>query len=254
MVPADASAVVSGGASGLGLATVRALVGRGFRVVAVDLPSDEARERVGSAGATLVESDVLDEVGVRRAIAEATAGGCPLRVAVCCAGIATPGRVLSRGRAGSMEAFERVLRVNVTGTFNVVRYAAEAMAGNEPLAGDRGVMALTASVASFDGQVGQVAYSASKAGIAGMVPLARDLADIAVRVIAIAPGTFEAHVLAGLPADAVASVACHVPHLSRIGDPCDFAGFVGHIGDNGMLKAEIISLNGLNGARAMAPQ
>ena len=181
--------------------------------------------------------------------AEATA---PLRVLVTCAGIGTPGRVFSRGTPMPLEQFERVVRVNLIGTFNAIRLATAAMVGNEPDASDRGVIVTTASVAAFDGQVGQAAYSASKGGVVGMLlPIARDLAERGVRVMCIAPGTFRTPMLAGLPQDVQDSLAAQVPHPSRLGDPSEYAALVGHILDNGMLNGEVIRLDG---AIRMAPR
>jgi NAD(P)-dependent dehydrogenase (short-subunit alcohol dehydrogenase family) len=239
-----ASAIVSGGASGLGLATVRELARRRSHPVVIDLPSQGAAQRVAEAGGVLVEGDVTDEDAVRRAVTIATEHHA-LRLAVCCAGVVTPARVLKKGVASSLEGFERVVRVNLVGTFNVVRLVAEAMATNDPTEGDAGVVVLTASVAAYDGMVGQAAYSASKAGVAGMVlPLARDLADVKIRVMAIAPGTFATPMLASLPESTLASLAAAIPHPSRVGDPAEFAALVGHILDNGMLNGEVIRLDG----------
>jgi NAD(P)-dependent dehydrogenase (short-subunit alcohol dehydrogenase family) len=246
-------ALVTGGASGLGRATAELLVARGARVVLVDLPSSpgaEAATAIGDA-ATFVPTDVTDPDAVQEAVAAATALG-DLRVAVSCAGIGTPGRVLSRSGPMPLEQFELVVRVNLVGTFNVIRLAAAAMAEAEPVAGERGVIVNTASVAAFEGQIGQAAYSASKGGVVGMtLPIARDLADKLIRVVTIAPGLFQTPMMAGLPADAQASLAASVPMPARLGDPGEFAALVGHIVDNQMLNGEVIRLDG---AIRMAPR
>jgi NAD(P)-dependent dehydrogenase (short-subunit alcohol dehydrogenase family) len=245
------SAVVTGGASGLGFATATELRRQGAHVVVADLGSSAGREQVASIAATFVEVDVTDELSMQAAIDAATASA-PLRVLVCCAGIGTPGRVVSRGVPMPLEQFERVVRVNLVGTFNAIRLATVAMMTNDPVDGDRGVIVTTASVAAFDGQVGQAAYSASKGGVAGMVlPIARDLADKYIRIDCIAPGTFRTPMLAGLPVETQESLAAQIPHPARLGDPAEFASLVGHIIDNGMLNGEVVRLDG---AIRMAPR
>ena len=245
------SAVVTGGASGLGLATAAELTRRGARVVIVDLPSSAGQRRAEELGATFVAADVTDAESMQTAVDAAVALG-TLRVLVTCAGIGTPGRVISRGAPMPLEQFDRVIRVNLIGTFNAIRLAALAMAGNEDADGDRGVIVVTASAAAFDGQIGQAAYSASKGGVVGMVlPTARDLADKHVRVVGIAPGLFATPMLAGLPQEAQDSLAAQVPHPSRLGEPSEFAALVGHIVDNPMLNGEVIRLDG---AIRMAPR
>ena len=245
------SAVVTGGASGLGFATATELRRRGARVVIADLGSSAGQQQAETIGATFVEVDVTDELSMQQAIDAATVQA-PLRVLVTCAGIGTPGRVVSRGVPMPLEQFDRVVRVNLVGTFNAIRLATVAMMGNDPVDGDRGVIVTTASVAAFDGQVGQAAYSASKGGVVGMVlPIARDLADKLIRIDCIAPGTFRTPMLAGLPQEVQDSLAAQVPHPSRLGDPSEYAGLVGHIIDNGMLNGAVIRLDG---AIRMAPR
>jgi NAD(P)-dependent dehydrogenase (short-subunit alcohol dehydrogenase family) len=245
------SAVVTGGASGLGFATATELRRRGAAVVIADLPSSAGPQQAEAIGATFVGVDVTDEQSMQSAIDTASAQA-PLRVLVTCAGIGTPGRVVSRGVPMPLEQFERVVRVNLVGTFNAIRLATLAMMNNEPSDGDRGVIVTTASVAAFDGQIGQAAYSASKGGVVGMLlPIARDLADKFIRVTCIAPGTFKTPMLAGLPVETQDSLAAQVPHPSRLGDPAEFAALVGHIIDNGMLNGEVIRLDG---AIRMAPR
>jgi NAD(P)-dependent dehydrogenase (short-subunit alcohol dehydrogenase family) len=245
------AAVVSGGASGLGLATAAMLAGEGARVVVADLPDSPGRDAVAEAGAEFAGADVTDEQAVQAAVDRAAALG-PLRVVVNCAGIGPPHRVLGRNGIHSLELFERVLRVNLSGTFNLIRLAAERTAVTEPVDGERGVIVNTASVAAFDGQIGQAAYSASKGGIAAMtLPLARDLASARIRVMAIAPGMFLTPLLAGLPEEAVESLGRQVPHPARVGEPAEFAMLVRHIIQNPMLNGEVIRLDG---AIRMAPR
>lgn len=248
------SALVSGGASGLGLATVHRLVAAGAHVVILDhapaLPIEDA-DALGDR-ARLVQADVTDEVAVAEAVATASALG-PLAATVSCAGVATASRVLGQdGLPTELSAYRHVLDVNLVGTFNLVRLSAAAMARNDPQAGERGVVIMTASVAAFDGQVGQAAYSASKAGVAGMtLPLARDLASIGVRVMTIAPGLFATPMVNGLPAPVRHSLERQVPHPTRAGKPEEFAMLVGHIIRNPMLNGEVIRLDG---AMRMGPR
>ncbi len=245
--------LVTGGASGLGLATVEHLRAAGSRVVIVDLPTSQGEQVAAELGegVTFAPADVTDEGAVRAAIEVADRLG-PLRVAVTCAGIATPGRVLGKRGVLPLEDFARVVSVNLIGTFNVLRLAAERIAAQEPLGEERGVVVMTASVAAFDGQIGQAAYSASKGGVAGMtLPVARDLADKLVRVVTVAPGLFATPLLAGLPQEAQDSLGRQVPHPSRLGRPEEFGALVGHIVANPMLNGEVIRLDG---AIRMAPR
>jgi NAD(P)-dependent dehydrogenase (short-subunit alcohol dehydrogenase family) len=239
-------ALVTGGASGLGGAATTRLVADGVTVVVVDLPSSpgaQVAQELGDA-ARFVAADVRDAAQVQAAIDAAQELG-ELRVVVNCAGVGTPGRVVGRAGPHPLETFQTVIDINLVGTFNVLRLAAAEMLGNEPLDGDRGVIVMTASIAAFDGQIGQAAYAASKAGIVGLtLAAARDLADKGVRVMTIAPGTFATPMLAGLPPEAVAALEAQVPHPSRLGDPSEYAALVRHIIENGMLNGEVIRLDG----------
>jgi NAD(P)-dependent dehydrogenase (short-subunit alcohol dehydrogenase family) len=247
-------AVVTGGASGLGLATARRLVKAGAKVVLVDLPSSKGDEVAASldGAAVFAAADVTDSAAVGSALDAAAELG-QLRVLVNCAGIGTPGRLLSRdGSAYDLEPFVKVLQVNLIGTFNMIRLAAERIARAEPLGEERGVIVNTASVAAYEGQIGQAAYSASKGGIVGMtLPIARDLAQRQIRVVTIAPGLFNTPLLAGLPEEARTSLGAQVPHPSRLGEPDEYGALVEHIVANPMLNGEVIRLDG---AIRMAPR
>lgn len=246
----DVTALVAGGASGLGRATAHVLAEAGARVLVADLNEPRTPADL-PPGATFRRTDVTSEDDVAAAVAAAGELG-TLRIVVNCAGLATPGRIVSRRGPLPLADFERVVRVNLIGTFNVARLAAAAMATNEPLDGDRGVIVNTASVAAFDGQVGQAAYSASKGGVAGMtISLARDLADKAIRVVTIAPGLFDTPMMAGLPAAARESLATQTPHPARLGRPEEYGALVRHIVENSMLNGEVIRLDG---AIRMAPR
>lgn len=249
----ESVALVTGGASGLGLATTRRLLDQGASVVMLDLPSSPGAQVAADLGdrAVFAAGDVTVQADVSAAL-DVAAGLGKLRVLVCCAGVGTPGRVLGKAGPLPLAEFTRVVTVNLIGTFNAVRLAAERMAGNEPRDGDRGVIVCTASVAAFDGQIGQAAYSASKGGVVGMtLTLARDLASRQIRVMTIAPGIFQTPMLAGLPADAQASLGTQVPHPSRLGQPEEYAALAAHIIDNAMLNGETIRLDG---AIRMAPR
>ncbi|MFK5634998.1 MULTISPECIES: SDR family NAD(P)-dependent oxidoreductase [unclassified Ornithinimicrobium] len=239
-------ALVTGGASGLGEQTARRLLDDGAQVVLVDLPGGRGEELAASMGdrAHFAGADVRDEEQVAAAVATAAGLG-ELRVVVNCAGVATPGRILSRRGVLPLEAYRTVVEINLIGTFNVLRLTAEQMAGNEPVEGDRGVVVMTASVAAFDGQIGQAAYASSKAGVVGLtLTAARDLADKAIRVMTIAPGIFETPMMAGLGEDVRASLEALVPHPARLGRPQEYAALVAHIVENPLLNGEVIRLDG----------
>lgn len=239
-------ALVTGGASGLGEATTRRLHAEGASVVIVDLQSDRAQALADELGehARFVAADVRDEVQIQAAIDAAAEFG-TLRVVVNCAGVGTPGRLVGKRGPLPLADFQNVIDINLVGTFNVARLAAAAMLGNEPEGGDRGVIVFTASIAAYDGQIGQAAYAASKGGIVGLtLSAARDLADKAIRVVTIAPGTFETPMLAGLPSEVKEVLEKQVPHPSRLGSPAEYASLVAHIVDNPMLNGEVIRLDG----------
>ncbi|MDP8945613.1 MAG: 3-hydroxyacyl-CoA dehydrogenase [Actinomycetota bacterium] len=238
--------LVAGGGSGLGEATARTLAASGARVVVADLRG-EAPE-----GGRFVETDVTDESSVRAAVNAALEVG-DLRGAINCAGVASAEKVLGREGPHSLDSFAKVVQVNLIGTFNVVRLAAEAMVSSDPSeSGERGVIVNTASVAAFDGQIGQVAYAASKGGVVAMtLPVARELAGSGIRVMAIAPGIFDTPMMAGLPEEARDSLGRQVPFPPRLGRPEEYAELVKHIIENEMLNGEVIRLDG---AIRMAPR
>jgi NAD(P)-dependent dehydrogenase (short-subunit alcohol dehydrogenase family) len=245
------SAIVTGGASGLGLATATTLAEAGAKVVILDLPSSAGEQRAQEIGGRFAPADVTDEAAVQAAVDAATELG-PLRIVVNCAGIGNPGRVLGKQGVLPLEQFELVVRVNLIGTFNVIRLAVAAMVQHDEVDGERGVIVNTASVAAFDGQIGQAAYSASKGGIVGMtLPIARDLASKMIRVCTIAPGLMDTPLLAGLPEPARESLAKQVPNPARLGDPAEYAALARHIVENGYLNGEVIRLDG---AIRMAPR
>ena len=248
-------ALVAGGASGLGEATVRRLHAGGAHVVVADIGEDRGQALAEELGerVSFLRADVTapDEVQAAADAAKGQPGG--LRIAVCCAGIGWAERVASNRGPHSLEPFEAVIRVNLIGTFNVLRFAAAAMLDAEPTAGgERGVCVNTASIAAFDGQIGQVSYSASKGGIVGMtLPAARDLARSGIRVCTIAPGTFDTPLLRALPEENRQALADAIPFPSRLGRPEEFASLVAHIVENEMLNGETIRLDG---ALRMAPK
>ena len=250
---AGATALVTGGASGLGLATATRLVADGGSVVVVDLPNSagaEVADRIGDR-ARFVAADVTAEDEVRAAL-DAAADLGELRVVVNCAGVGPAAKVLGRNGVHELELFSRTVQINLVGTFNVLRLAAERIAALDLLGEERGVIVNTASVAAFDGQIGQAAYSASKGGVVGLtLPIARELAERQIRVVTIAPGIFETPMLAALPEAARESLGKQVPHPSRLGRPDEYAALVAHIVSNPMLNGETIRLDG---AIRMAPR
>ncbi|QOV33202.1 3-hydroxyacyl-CoA dehydrogenase [Streptomyces ferrugineus] len=250
---AGSVALVTGGASGLGLATVRKLVEAGATVVIVDLPSSKGKavaEELGDQVA-FAPADVTSEEDVSAALDLAQSLG-TLRAAVNCAGIGPAAKTVGKTGAHPLDTFTKIVQVNLIGTFNVIRLAAERIGRAEPLGEERGVIVNTASVAAFDGQIGQAAYSASKGGIVGMtLPIARDLASLAIRVVTIAPGLFHTPLFDTLPKEAVASLGAQVPHPARLGDPSEYAALAAHIVANPMLNGETIRLDG---AIRMAPR
>ena len=238
--------MVAGGGSGLGAATARALSKRGARVAVVDLDGDRADAVAGETGGVAYRADVTSADGVEAAVAAAAEELGGLRVAVSCAGVGWAERILGREAPASLERFETVVRVNLIGTFNVLRLAAAAIAQAEPLDdGERGVVIMTASIAAWDGQIGQAAYAASKGGVVGLtLPAARDLARSGIRVCTIAPGTFDTPLLAALPADAREALGAQVPFPQRLGRPEEFGELACHVVENGMLNGEAIRLDG----------
>jgi 3-hydroxyacyl-CoA dehydrogenase / 3-hydroxy-2-methylbutyryl-CoA dehydrogenase len=240
-------ALVAGGASGLGEATARALAAAGANVVIADLNAEKGEALAGELGATFVEADVTDEAAVAAAVERAAKmGEDGLRISVCCAGIGWAERVAHKGGPHNLEFFSNVVKVNLIGTFNVLRLAAAAMNENEPdEKGERGVCVNTASIAAYDGQIGQIAYSASKGGIVGMtLPAARDMASRGVRVMTIAPGLFDTPLLAALPEEAREALGSGIPFPSRLGRPAEYAQLVEQIVANPMLNGETIRLDG----------
>jgi len=245
-INASTVVLVTGGASGLGEATTRHLHEAGAAVVILDVPSSRGQALADELGdrVVFVTADVRDPAQVQSAITAATDLGI-LRIVVCCAGIGTPGRIVGRRGPLDLESFREVIDINLVGTFNVLRLAAAAMLKNEPADGERGVIVMTASIAAYDGQIGQAAYAASKGGIVSLtLSAARDLADKLIRVMSVAPGTFATPMLAGLPAGAVAALAAGVPNPARLGRPGEYASLVAHIVSNGMLNGEVIRLDG----------
>ncbi len=248
-------ALVFGGASGLGEATARRLRGAGAGVVIADLNEARGQALAAELGgdARFIRADVTDPDSVQAAVAAAAAAPGGLRVSVCCAGIGWAQRVAGRHGPHALEPFETVIRVNLIGTFNVLRFAADAMLALDPQqSGERGVCVNTASIAAFDGQIGQIAYSASKGAIVGMtLPAARDLASGGVRVCTIAPGVFDTPLLGALPPESREQLGAAIPFPRRLGRPDEFAALVQHIVENEMLNGEVIRLDG---ALRMAPK
>jgi NAD(P)-dependent dehydrogenase (short-subunit alcohol dehydrogenase family) len=237
-----ASALVAGGASGLGAATARQLAAGGAQVTIADLNAEKGEALASEIGGRFVACDVTKPGAVEAAVAAAER----LRISVCCAGIGWAERVAGKRGAHSFEPFQTVINVNLIGTFNVLRLAAAAMLANEPDGeGERGVCINTASIAAYDGQIGQIAYSASKGAIAGMtLPAARDLASMGIRVVTIAPGLFDTPLLAGLPEEARIALGEQVPHPHRLGRPEEYGALAAHIVENPMINGEVIRLDG----------
>jgi NAD(P)-dependent dehydrogenase (short-subunit alcohol dehydrogenase family) len=250
-----ATFLITGGGSGLGAATVRRLVAGGANAVIADINEAAGKSLAAELGkATMfVKTDVSDEASVRAAVEAAVATYGSLRGAVNCAGIGVAMRVLGKDGPHDLAAFSRVIQINLIGTFNVIRLAAAAISQAEPLAdGERGVIVNTASVAAFDGQIGQAAYSASKGGVVGMtLPIAREFARLGIRVVTIAPGLFDTPMMAALPEEAKKSLGQQVPFPPRLGQPAEYANLVAHIAENIMLNGETIRLDG---AIRMAPR
>jgi NAD(P)-dependent dehydrogenase (short-subunit alcohol dehydrogenase family) len=242
----DNAAIVTGGASGLGGATARALAARGARVFALDLPKAVANAEAVD-GVTYVEADVTSPEQVQAAVDTVVAAGAPLRITVNCAGVGTAGRIVGKNGPHDLDTYRKVIEVNLIGTFNVLRLAAEAIAAAEPIDehGQRGLIVNTASIAAFDGQIGQVAYAASKGGVVGMtLPIARDLARNGIRNMTIAPGIFGTPMLFTMPKEVQDALAAGVPFPSRLGTPADYAKLVHQIITNEMLNGEVIRLDG----------
>ncbi len=243
---AGSSALITGGASGLGAATARRLVGQGACVVIADLNRVAGLALEQELGARFVATDVADDSSMRQAIDAAIAAYGGLHILVCCAGVATPDKVLGKDGPLDLQRFARVVQINLVGTFNAIRLATEQMAKNVPnTEGERGVIITTASVAAFDGQIGQAAYSASKAAVAGMtLPIARELARYGIRVVSIAPGIFDTPMLASLPEPARVALGQQVPFPPRLGRPDEYAALAQQIIENTMLNGETIRLDG----------
>ena len=247
------SAIVTGGASGLGGATARALAAEGARVTILDINRDATEEAARAIGGLAVACDVADAEAGERAFATARAAHGPVRVLVNCAGIGTAGRIVGRDGPLALGAYERVIRVNLIGTFNMLRLAAAEMSAADPFEDDeRGVIINTASIAAYEGQVGQAAYASSKAGVVGLtLPAARELARFGVRVMTIAPGLFMTPMLASLPPEIQQSLGDSVPYPQRLGMAEEYAALALHIVANRMLNGETIRLDG---ALRMAPR
>jgi NAD(P)-dependent dehydrogenase (short-subunit alcohol dehydrogenase family) len=246
-------ALVVGGASGLGEATARRLHQQGAELTIADVNVEKGEALAAELGAAFAACDVREEEQVQTAVEEAVSAGGGLRICVCCAGTGMAHKVAGSRGPHPLEPFATILAINLIGTFNVLRFAATAMLDNEPLEdGERGVCINTASVAAYDGQIGQVAYSASKGGVVGMtLPAARDLSSAGVRVVTIAPGLFDTPLLAALPAEARESLGKSIPFPPRLGQPSEYAALAAHIGENRMLNGEVIRLDG---ALRMAPR
>ncbi len=241
-----ARALVVGGASGLGAATAERLAADGAKVTVADIDAERGQDVAARIGGGFVRCDVTDPAAVDEAVMHARHGGEALRIAVTCAGIGWAEKTAGKRGPHAVEPFHTVVAVNLLGSFHLLRAAAAAMLGNEPDdGGECGVIVLTASIAAYDGQIGQLAYSASKGGVVGMtLPAARDLAAARVRVCTIAPGLFDTPLLAGLPQEAREQLGAQVPHPSRLGAPDEFAALAAHIVSNPMLNGEVVRLDG----------
>jgi 3-hydroxyacyl-CoA dehydrogenase / 3-hydroxy-2-methylbutyryl-CoA dehydrogenase len=240
------AAIVVGGASGLGEATTRRLHEQGAVVTLADVNAEKGQALADELGVEFVACDVREESHVQAAVERAAAHDGGLRIAVCCAGTGWAQKVAGSKGPHPLLPFETIVQINLIGTFNVLRFAASAMIGNDPLAdGERGVCVNTASIAAFDGQIGQIAYSASKGGVVGMtLPAARDLAQHGIRVNTIAPGLFDTPLLAALPEEARQKLGAGVPFPQRLGSPAEYAQLACHIVENRMLNGEVIRLDG----------
>lgn len=251
----DSVFLISGGGSGLGGGTAKALVDAGAKVVIAEINSETGQGHADSLGenAIFVKTDVTQEADVQAAVDAALENFGGLNGTINCAGVGVAARVLPRDGVHSLDVFMKVININLVGSFNVIRLAAAAMSKNEPNeSGERGVIVNTASVAAFDGQIGQAAYSASKGGVVGMtLPIARELARQGIRVMTIAPGIFDTPMLAGLPEAARVSLGQQVPFPPRLGQPSEYAALIKHIIENSMLNGEVIRLDG---AIRMAPK
>jgi NAD(P)-dependent dehydrogenase (short-subunit alcohol dehydrogenase family) len=248
------AAIISGGGSGLGAATARALAARGVKVALLDINPDAAQAVAAEIGGIAIRCDVTNADSATQAVAEAASAHGPARIAINCAGIAPPAKILGRDGPHDLDLFRRVIEVNLIGSFNILRLAASGMAALEPLDadGERGVIINTASVAAFEGQIGQAAYAASKGGVHALtLPAARELARSGIRVATIAPGIFLTPMLLGLPQDAQDSLGKQVPFPSRLGKPDEYAALALHIIENSMINGETIRLDG---AIRMAPR
>lgn len=243
---ADSAAIVAGGASGLGEATVRALHARGALVTIADVNAEKGQALAAELGLQFVACDVREEAQVQAAVEQAAAGPGGLRIAVCCAGTGWAQKLAGSKGPHPLLPFETIISINLIGTFNVLRFAANAMIANEPLQdGERGVCINTASIAAYDGQVGQIAYAASKGGVVGItLPAARDMAQYGIRVNTIAPGLFDTPLLAALPQEARQKLGAGVPFPQRLGLPAEYAQLACQLVENRMLNGETIRLDG----------
>ncbi|PKN37464.1 MAG: 3-hydroxyacyl-CoA dehydrogenase [Deltaproteobacteria bacterium HGW-Deltaproteobacteria-2] len=244
----DVVALVTGGASGLGEASILELVKKGAKVVVIDVDADKGEKLAANIGADaiFVKTDVTSETDVRQTIQKAVDTFGKINVVINCAGVVNPGKLIGRKGPLPLDAFNKVLQINLVGTLNVIRLAVEQMMNNKPDEdGEKGVIINTASIAAFEGQIGQVAYSASKAGIVGMtLPIAREISDYGIRIVTIAPGIFETPMMAGLPSAVKEDMAKTVPFPRRLGKPLEFAKMVLHIIDNVMMNGCCVRLDG----------